>query len=105
MKSATRHMLLLAGMLCLWASAYSLGRNNAHERAAPHERTPAAADAAALLTPGVSGPDASLSGIAVSGVGMAFGARTEAPAQTSAPGNRARSHGVQAPARSRAGSG
>ncbi len=32
MKSATRHMLLLAGMLCLWASAYSLGRDAAHER-------------------------------------------------------------------------
>jgi hypothetical protein len=105
MKSATRHMLLLAGMLCLWASAYSLGRNNAHERAAPHERNPVAADATAHLTPRGSGPDASPSGIAVSGVGMAYGARTEAPAQTSAPGNRARAHGVQAPARSRAGSG
>ncbi|MGN7833839.1 hypothetical protein ACTJI2_19730 [Pseudoxanthomonas sp. 22568] len=33
MKSATRHMLLLAGMLCLWASAYSLGRDAVHERA------------------------------------------------------------------------
>ena len=33
MKSATRHMLLLAGMLCLWAGAYSLGRDAAHERA------------------------------------------------------------------------
>ncbi|WP_181444133.1 hypothetical protein [Pseudoxanthomonas sp. z9] len=51
MKSATRHMLLLAGMLCLWASAYSLGRDAVRERPAPHGQTTPSNPPGAITVP------------------------------------------------------
>lgn len=55
MKSATRHMLLLAGMLCLWASAYSLGRDAAHERTGHRGQVMPAVPSQAVSHPGQRG--------------------------------------------------
>lgn len=105
MKSATRHMLLLAGMLCLWASAYGLGRGNADERATPHGRAQPAAETGVRADLRGHAPDPLRPGIAVSGVGVDLTTSAGTTALKTATGGRTRGHGAPPSARPRAGSG
>lgn len=105
MKSATRHMLLLAGLLCLWASAYSLGRADAHAGAMPHESASPADEARARAGRNAAATEAPGPGIAARGSNPDLPARMEAPGP--ATRNHARTRGLiaQAPPRPRARAG
>lgn len=107
MKSATRHVLLLAGMLCLWASAYSLGRSHPPEQAAPDGRNLPVIDGNAQARRVLPARDTPGTGIAASVTGVDLITRLEAP--VSRAGSGGRTHGRSAPPssppRSRAGSG
>ena len=106
MKSATRHMLLLAGMLCLWASAYTLGRSDAHERATTSHRPASAPGTNLRADLRGTASDALGSGIAVSGVGIDLATRTAtSPPFRPEAGGHARGQGAPAAARPRSGPG
>lgn len=96
MKSATRHVLLLAGMLCLWAGAYSLGRSSPSEPTLPRDRALPAGEVGVLTEPGGHAPDAPGTGIAARTVGADLVMRVHAPGLGTGVGGRMRGHAAPA---------
>ncbi len=122
MKSATRHVLLLAGMLCLWAGAYSLGRSHPPEQATPDGRHLPVIDANAQARgvvpatdvpgtdlPGTDVPETDVpgTGITASAIGVDLITRLEVTVPRAGTGGHTRGRATQAPSppRPRAGSG